>query len=89
MTDREQLTKILADSLGWDWQPSEGVPSVAECLTETLDAILTSDWLARVKREAAADALDLAADHASAGRNGDTLADWLRARADQYREEVK
>lgn len=39
---------------------------------------------ARVKAEA----LDLAADQAVVGRNGDLIAAWLRARAAEYREQA-
>ena len=50
------------------------------------DAILSSDWFARVKRESGAASLEHAAELATVGRDGDTAAVWLLARAAELRE---
>ncbi len=42
--DRAELTSLVAYSLGWEWEPAEGVPSVAECLSDTIDAL--EEWIA-------------------------------------------
>ena len=44
LTGRQQIAAIIADALGWDWEPTpeERIPSAVECCLDPADALLAS-----------------------------------------------
>jgi hypothetical protein len=94
MTDRNPDREKLAELIEIARMPSGGTLLGSRVQFEAIaDAILASDWLAQVRREAAAEALDDAADaiekklvydHTTLGMSSQ---DWLYARATAIREQ--
>lgn len=80
MSDREELISALCDVIT-DWDVDE--------LGILADSIRASDWLARVKAEAGAEAIRALADRAGEiPGDSHSQAAWLRARAAELREET-
>lgn len=91
LSDREQLARMVnpdAFKPALWWRNEDAARQAESNARVRADDILNSDWLAEVKREAAAEALEQAANqwHEPYEPDSYDAADWLAARAAAIRE---